>query len=196
MIPEKRKRGVNPPSPYILYREKRSEIRLTKSILGIRDDLKLPLHAAEVLRRRYLLKDDARNVIETPSELFRRVASHVAQGENNFRSPVTPEEAEEHFFQMMRNLEFMPNSPTLMNAGTSFGQLSACFVIPVEGSGSLFWPERPRGPGRGRLPFLTALRPENHLPVAVTPWLDLEKPACDNYLYDSRALFSEKEVRS
>jgi ribonucleoside-diphosphate reductase alpha chain len=124
---------------YILYREKRSEVRLAKSALGLKDDLKLPLNTMEVLRRRYLLKDDARNVIETPSELFRRVASHVAQGERNFKSRVTPEEAEEHFYHMMRNLEFMPNSPTLMNAGTSLGQLSACFVIPVEDSiGGIF----------------------------------------------------------
>ena len=119
---------------YILYRERRSEVRLAKSALGLKDDLKLPLNTVEVLRRRYLLKGDDRKVIETPSELFRRVASHIAQGERNFKSRVTPEEAEEHFYHMMRSLEFMPNSPTLMNAGTSLGQLSACFVIPVEDS--------------------------------------------------------------
>ena len=119
---------------YILYREKRSEVRLAKSALGLKDDLKLPLNTLEVLRRRYLLKDDRRNIVETPSELFRRVASHVAQAERNFKSGVTPEEAEERFYHMMRSLEFMPNSPTLMNAGTSLGQLSACFVIPVEDS--------------------------------------------------------------
>ncbi|MEJ2723046.1 MAG: adenosylcobalamin-dependent ribonucleoside-diphosphate reductase [Deltaproteobacteria bacterium] len=119
---------------YILYREKRTEVRVAKSALGLKDDLKLPLNTLEVLRRRYLLKDDARKVIETPSELFRRVASHVAEAEKNFKSPVGPEEAEERFYHMMRNLEFMPNSPTLMNAATSLGQLSACFVIPVEDS--------------------------------------------------------------
>ena len=124
---------------YILYREKRSEVRLVKSTLGLKDDLKLPLNTVEVLRRRYLLKDDDRNIIETPSELFRRVAAHVAQGERNFKSRVTTEEAEERFYHMMRSLEFMPNSPTLMNAGTSLGQLSACFVIPVEDSiGGIF----------------------------------------------------------
>ena len=124
---------------YILYREKRNEVRLAKSALGLKDDLKLPLNTLEVLRRRYLLKDDDRNVIETPSELFRRVAAHVAQGERNFKSAVTAEQAEERFYHMMRSLEFMPNSPTLMNAGTSFGQLSACFVIPIEDSiGGIF----------------------------------------------------------
>jgi ribonucleoside-diphosphate reductase alpha chain len=119
---------------YILYRERRSEVRLAKSALGLKDDLKLPINTVEVLKRRYLLKDDNRKVIETPSELFRRVASHIAQGERNFKSNVTPEEAEERFYHMMRSLEFMPNSPTLMNAGTPLGQLSACFVIPVEDS--------------------------------------------------------------
>lgn len=119
---------------YILYREKRSEIRLVKSALGLKDDLKLPIPALEVLRKRYLLKDNQKNIIETPSELFRRVASHVAQGEGNFKSSVALEEAEERFYHMMRSLEFMPNSPTLMNSGTSLGQLSACFVIPVEDS--------------------------------------------------------------
>ncbi len=119
---------------YILYRERRNEIRMAKSVLGLKDDLKLPLNTMEVLRNRYLLKDEKRNLIETPSELFRRIASSIAQGEENFKSKVPPEEVEERFYHMMRNLEFMPNSPTLMNAGTPLGQLSACFVIPVEDS--------------------------------------------------------------
>jgi len=119
---------------YILYRERRSELRVAKRVLGLKDDLKLPLNTIEILRRRYLLKDDERNIIETPSGLFRRVASHVAQAERNFTSKVTVEEAEEKFYGMMRSLEFMPNSPTLMNAGSSLGQLSACFVLPVEDS--------------------------------------------------------------
>ena len=88
----------------------------------------------EVLERRYLLRDENRNVIETPSQLFARVARSVAKAENNFKSPFNPEQVEEKFYHMMANLEFMPNSPTLMNAGTSLGQLSACFVIPVADS--------------------------------------------------------------
>ncbi len=119
---------------YILYRERRSDLRLAKSVLGIKDDLKLPINTMEVLKKRYLLKDDQQNIIETPSGLFRRVASHIAQAEKNFRSSHTPEEVEEKFYRIMRNLEFMPNSPTLMNAGASLGQLSACFVIPLEDS--------------------------------------------------------------
>jgi ribonucleoside-diphosphate reductase alpha chain len=119
---------------YILYRDRRSEIRVAKSALGHRDDLKLPINTMEVLRKRYLLKDNDQQVIETPCELFQRVASHVASAEANFASPVSVNQAAEAFYHMMRTLEFMPNSPTLMNAGTSLGQLSACFVIPVEDS--------------------------------------------------------------
>jgi ribonucleoside-diphosphate reductase alpha chain len=119
---------------YILYRQKRSDIRFAKSALDLKDDLKLPVNTMEVLRQRYLLKDDKHNIIETPSEMFRRVASHLAQAETNYNSDTGIDEVEEKFYQMMRNLEFMPNSPTLMNAGTSFGQLSACFVLPVEDS--------------------------------------------------------------
>jgi ribonucleoside-diphosphate reductase alpha chain len=119
---------------YILYRENRSQLRFTKSALGLKDDLKLPINTVEVLKRRYLLKDENQNIVETPSELFRRVASHVAKAEDNYKSRYSKEDTEEKFYLMMRNLEFMPNSPTLMNAGTCLGQLSACFVIAVEDS--------------------------------------------------------------
>lgn len=119
---------------YILYRQKRSDIRFTKSALELKDDLKLSVNTMEVLNRRYLLKDDNQKITETPSELFRRVASHIAKAEANYKSGIGIEETEEKFYQMMKNQEFMPNSPTLMNAGTSFGQLSACFVLPVADS--------------------------------------------------------------
>lgn len=119
---------------YILYRQERSEIRFAKSTLDLKDDLKLPLNTMEVLKRRYLLKDDLENIIETPSEMFRRVASHVARAESKYRSDMNVGDVEENFYLLMRNREFMPNSPTLMNAGTSFGQLSACFVLPLEDS--------------------------------------------------------------
>ncbi len=97
-------------------------------------ELNLPLNSLEVLKRRYLLKDDDQNVIETPDELFRRVARNIAFAERRFRSKIKEGEIEETFYNMMQSLEFMPNSPTIMNAGTSLGQLSACFVIPVEDS--------------------------------------------------------------
>ena len=119
---------------YIIYRQTHSDIRFTKLAFDLKDDLKLPINTMEVLKKRYLLKDDKQNVIETPSELFRRVAFHVAKAEASFKSRDTIQNVEEKFYQMMRNRDFMPNSPTLMNAGTSFGQLSACFVLPVEDS--------------------------------------------------------------
>ena len=119
---------------YILYRERRAEMRQAKAALGLRDDLKFPINAMEVLKKRYLNKDDGRNVVETPGELFRRVARHVAGAEKRFRSAVSATEAEETFYDMMRELAFLPNSPTLMNAGTALGQLSACFVLPVDDS--------------------------------------------------------------
>ena len=119
---------------YILYREEHRYLRQTKKIYGIRDDLKLPLNALFVLKKRYLLKDDNQSVVETPGELFQRVAKAISEAELNFPSAQRREEVEENFLQMLTALEFMPNSPTLMNAGTSLGQLSACFVLPVEDS--------------------------------------------------------------
>jgi ribonucleoside-diphosphate reductase alpha chain len=119
---------------YILYRENRLQVRVAKSALGLKDDLKLPVNTVEVLKRRYLLKDESRRVVETPSELFRRVAHHVAQAEAGYRASPGVQQVEEAFYRMMRDREFLPNSPTLMNAGTSLGQLSACFVLPVEDS--------------------------------------------------------------
>jgi len=113
---------------YILYRKKREEIREAKLLFGVKDDLKLGINAVKVLEKRYLLKDENGNVIETPSQLFRRVAHAVASCEKE------KEKWEERFYKMLSSLEFMPNSPTLMNAGTELGQLSACFVLPVEDS--------------------------------------------------------------
>ena len=119
---------------YILCREKRREMRMAASVLGLRDDLKLSLNTLEVLKKRYLLRDQGGQVIETPSELLRRVAFHVAQAERHFTSRYSADLAEDTFYRMMRSFEFLPNSPTLMNAGTPLGQLSACFVLPVEDS--------------------------------------------------------------
>jgi ribonucleoside-diphosphate reductase alpha chain len=97
-------------------------------------DVSLSVNSIEVLKKRYLLKDEKQNVYETPPELFRRVSGAVARAEDNFKSKIGSKEAEEKFNSIMSKLEFLPNSPTLMNAGTNLGQLSACFVIPVEDS--------------------------------------------------------------
>ncbi|RKZ26359.1 adenosylcobalamin-dependent ribonucleoside-diphosphate reductase [bacterium] len=116
---------------YILYRKRRSEIRKTKKILtGVHDDLKLSINALTVLERRYLLKDEKGKVIETPGELFKRVAKNIAEVERNY-GVKDVEKIEEEFYRLMTSGRFLPNSPTLMNAGTSLQQLAACFVLPV-----------------------------------------------------------------
>jgi len=118
---------------YIIYRHKKNVDREMKRILGVKDDLKLPLNSIQVLERRYLLKDENGKVIESPSQLFRRVSSFIASNERNYGADEeTVRHYEEAFYQIMTNFEFLPNSPTLMNAGTELGQLAACFVLPVK----------------------------------------------------------------
>ncbi|MEM3333325.1 MAG: adenosylcobalamin-dependent ribonucleoside-diphosphate reductase, partial [Thermoplasmata archaeon] len=179
---------------YILYRQKRKEIREIKYLFGIKDDLKLTINGVKVLESRYLLRDESGRIIETPREMFWRVARYVAlveilymddvydinkkQKEKDIISVYTPKKVQlspyeremlkhayswmnkerymkvsfdellkllderweyvedyaKKFYEIMVNLEFIPNSPTLMNANTVLGQLSACFVIPVEDS--------------------------------------------------------------
>jgi ribonucleoside-diphosphate reductase alpha chain len=117
---------------YILYRREHADIRDYKKLVGVKDDLKLGVNAIKVLERRYLKKDSKGTAVETPSQLFRRVARTIAKADSKYDSSANVQEAEELFYGMMSSLEFLPNSPTLMNAGTKLGQLSACFVIPIE----------------------------------------------------------------
>jgi ribonucleoside-diphosphate reductase alpha chain len=117
---------------YIIYRQKRTEIREAKRYLGVFDDLKLSVNAAEVLKKRYLLRGLQGEVIETPKEMFSRVAAHVSKAESKFGRD--SQIFYRDFLQIMQSLLFLPNSPTLMNAGLELGQLSACFVLPLEDS--------------------------------------------------------------
>ncbi len=173
---------------YILYREKRNTVRQEKEFLGVNDDLKLSVNAVKVLEARYLFKDSEGKIIETPKQMFHRVAVHlgIIQGlydyisyrktgkvpeKGTLYSGITKTQDEElrrafselkqeksldgtyeefmdfiqtkktmvnywidKFETMMTNLEYVPNSPTLMNAGGPLGQLSACFVLPVDDS--------------------------------------------------------------
>ncbi|PKO17084.1 ribonucleoside-diphosphate reductase, adenosylcobalamin-dependent [candidate division BRC1 bacterium HGW-BRC1-1] len=91
-------------------------------------------NAVTVLEKRYLIKNDSGEPIETPTELVWRVASNIAEGELNFNADRARfEEVRQQYYELMASCEFMPNSPTLMNAGKGRPQqLSACFVIPVE----------------------------------------------------------------
>ena len=85
--------------------------------------------------KRYLRKDHKGNVIETPEDLLRRVAANIAAVDGDFgKSEEEQRKIEEDFFEIMAQAQFLPNSPTLMNAGRDLQQLSACFVLPVEDS--------------------------------------------------------------
>ncbi|MCL5783064.1 MAG: adenosylcobalamin-dependent ribonucleoside-diphosphate reductase [Candidatus Thermoplasmatota archaeon] len=170
---------------YILYRERRRTIREEKERLGVKDDLKLSINAIKTLEARYLLKDEEGKIVETPTQMFRRVATHIGVVEllYDYRTyqktgklpkngkvmgslarthievlerafnhlvmekelkgtleefmefaqtkPTSAPETIDRYYDMMCKLEFVPNSPTLMNAGARLGQLSACFVLPV-----------------------------------------------------------------
>jgi ribonucleoside-diphosphate reductase alpha chain len=98
------------------------------------DDILSP-NALKVLQKRYLKKDDAGNAIEKPSDMFIRVAENIASAESAFgASESEVAEVARDFYDLMTSLEFLPNSPTLMNAGRELQQLSACFVLPVDDS--------------------------------------------------------------
>ena len=94
--------------------------------------MKITENAKIVLERRYLIKNEKGEVTETVDGLFRRVAGAIAKADKKFDKQADIKQTTEQFYDMLTNLEFLPNSPTLMNAGRPLGQLSACFVLPVE----------------------------------------------------------------
>jgi len=119
---------------YILYRQRRAEVREAKALIGVRDELKLSVNAVQVLERRYLGRDEQGRIIETPAQMFRRVARAVSKADRRHDPRADLSKVEAQFYGVMAGLHFLPNSPTLMNAGTRLGQLAACFVIPVDDS--------------------------------------------------------------
>ena len=94
--------------------------------------MELTENALKVLHARYLIKDEKGKVIETPENMFRRVARNIAGAERLYNEDASY--WEDRFYELMASLKFLPNSPALMNAGKSIGQLVACFVLPVEDS--------------------------------------------------------------
>src|SRR5512147_324393 len=97
-------------------------------------EILLTSNALTVLTRRYLKKDEQGRVVESPEEMFRRVAGNIAQADYHYSGHADIAATEEEFYRVLSHLEFLPNSPTLMNAGRPLQQLAACFVLPVEDS--------------------------------------------------------------
>ena len=97
----------------------------------VNSKVELSANAKVVLEKRYLLKDEKGEIVETPEQMFSRVAHVVASADKIYNPKAKLEALEDEFYQKLSNLEFLPNSPTLMNAGTEIGQLSACFVLPI-----------------------------------------------------------------
>ena len=92
---------------------------------------RLSKNSITVLERRYLRRDQNGQVMETAADMFRRVAEAIAAADKKFNNDADTTALAQQFNAMMASLEFLPNSPTLMNAGRELGQLSACFVLPV-----------------------------------------------------------------
>lgn len=118
---------------FILYREQRAAERGAKSaLIGKVIQTNLSINAVKLLRERYLLRDESAGWYESPDELFERVAANISRAEKRYGA----DEAEQRrwknrFKRMMRNLDFLPNSPTLMNAGTAYQQLASSIAIPL-----------------------------------------------------------------
>lgn len=106
----------------------------TRKVKGHKQQLSLTSNAMKVLEKRYLKKDDTGKPVETAEDMFRRVAKNIASADLLYDPTADIKEIEEEFYNIMTSLEFLPNSPTLMNAGRELQQLSACFVLPVEDS--------------------------------------------------------------
>jgi ribonucleoside-diphosphate reductase alpha chain len=109
------------------YRKKKEELRVLREKFQI--EPKLTVNALEVLKARYLLRDEKENIVETPIHLFQRVSKAIAKVDRIYAD--NEEISQKIFNEMVAKLEFIPNTPTLFNAGTTIGQLSACFVLPV-----------------------------------------------------------------
>ncbi|MBI2564481.1 adenosylcobalamin-dependent ribonucleoside-diphosphate reductase [Candidatus Woesearchaeota archaeon] len=118
---------------FLAYKKKQLEAIPFKTVRSVRDDVGLSENSLQVLAKRYLLKNESGTIVETPRRLFERVARAIAEPERLY-SKGNVKKTYELFLELLLNLEFLPNTPTLMNAETKLSQLSACFVLPVEDS--------------------------------------------------------------
>ena len=121
---------------YILYRQKRNEIRkLKQNILGKVEDSKLNVNGLLIAKSRYLLKDPNSNIIETPKQMFERVSNFVANAEKLYNKSETEiNELKENFYDMISSLDFIPSGRILANSNTKNNMLFSSFVIPIEDS--------------------------------------------------------------
>jgi ribonucleoside-diphosphate reductase alpha chain len=130
------KRHIKTAKAYILRQHSKNEERKHHAELvgekKLGDNLDFSSQATRILERRYLLKDSEGNLVESPKEMLRRVANNLAQADAAYGANEEKiKEIEEEFYSIMVELKFLPNSPTLMNAGTKTQQLSSCFVLPI-----------------------------------------------------------------
>ena len=92
----------------------------------------LPQNAVDVLINRYSLRDEADRPVETPEQIFARVARVVAKAENQYVDGMRADQVAEKFYELLVSLRFMPNGRTIANAGTGMGQLANCYVLPID----------------------------------------------------------------
>ncbi|MBT4605258.1 adenosylcobalamin-dependent ribonucleoside-diphosphate reductase [archaeon] len=118
---------------FILYRYKRTQLRERKERSGVIDDIKLSLNAIRILESRYLLRDSEGSVIETPRQMFERVAKHVSRAERSFPKGNEAKYYQE-FLDLLISRDFLPNSPMFLNSGKRDGLLSSICALPIEDS--------------------------------------------------------------
>ncbi len=119
---------------YIIYREEQAKLRAKKhELIGGFVDKRISINAVRILKEKYLLKNNEGNVIETPKQMFERVAKFIAAEDKEYdKHAVKQTEAE--FYEVMNALDFLPNSPCLMNSGTPFPQVISTYALPIEDS--------------------------------------------------------------
>jgi ribonucleoside-diphosphate reductase alpha chain len=120
---------------FILYRQKRAELRESKrSILGFYDDSKLTMAGAKVVKEKYLLRDEKGEIIETPIQMLKRVAHALAAVEKRYTNGIDCRQLSDQLYDIMHSLEFLPSGRILANAGSKSRMLASDFALPVEDS--------------------------------------------------------------